>query len=243
MKSSLFLQVFRRTNAGEDIVDIHRRYISYWQGKGGPFGLPEGFQDSDPMFREGELVAVHFLNTPKDDLRLSFDYKFRSDKFLRNEAFYDDSLIVKLKFGSVQYRTLLRDWLPQMAKSFGAYRVQVLPLDYVMAYTDSGWNEWADRPSSNPGYHRLREAPGVDVDGRNNIFTLHPGMFWDSELCKRALGYGPAEVERRIKNEAPLVELTENGIHLVLNENADMCFDEYVDMNEYFGRLLEIDRG
>jgi len=228
MKSTLFLQAFRRRNAGEDTVDIHRRYISYWQGKGAPFGLPEGFQDADPTFREGELVAVHFLNMPKGDLRLSFDYKFRSDRFLRDEAFYDDSLIIELKSGSVEYRALLRDWLPQMAQSFGAYRVQVIPLDYVMAYTDSGWNEWADRPSSNPGYHRLRERPGVDIDGRNNVFTLLPGMFWDAELCMRALGYDPAEVERRIKSEAPLVELTGNGVHVVLNENADMSFDEYV---------------
>lgn len=243
MKSKLFLQVFRRPSLEEDIRDVHRAFLAYWRGKEGLFGLPEGFTDADPEIRPGELVAVHFVKYPDKRLRVAFNYKFRSDKFLLDKAFYDDSLIVELKLDRSSYNEMIRDLLPRLALSFGAYRAQIVPIDYAMEYADSAWNEWAGRSTTNPGYHRLKEDKSIDVNGRNNIFTLHPAAFWDEELCFRALGLGAKEVARRLSGMAAHVELIANGVHTVLVDNFDLSFEEYALMNEKFGELLGIKRG
>ncbi len=190
---------------------------------------------------EGELVVVKHLIIPGGKNRYSFKYKFRSEKFLtRDASAFDDVVTCQLEIEEPQYSDLLHVWLPKFAVSFKCYRAQISMSEYAFDFTDWGWNEWSGRPATNPAYHRIKNSAGVDIDGRNNIFTLHPAMFWDEELCINALGFGAAEVERRIKNDASHVELINGGVHIVLSTKLQMSFEDCVEMNEHFGRLLDI---
>lgn len=243
MKSKVALQIFRRADVHDDFLAAHRKFIDFWKEKDGPFGLPSDFLDNDPSIPDGELVAVHHLKIPNKSPRLSFNYRLRSDKFLRDKLFYDDSLTSEMRLDAESYRQLTRLLLPELALSFGAYRAQVSRIEYVIDYNDLSWNEWVNRPTTNPGYHRLRADKSIDINGQNNIFTLHPAMLWDEQLCLQALGYGSGEVVRRLRGEAIYCEAVRGGAHIVLSDDIELTYAEYVDLNERFGKMLGLNRG
>jgi len=76
------------------------------------------------------------------------------------------------------------------------------------------------------------------VDGRNNIYTLHPAHFWDSELCRRALGYGPEEVIDRLTGVCPSVIPLLDGVYIVLNDDPKLTYESYVEMNSAIKPIL-----
>jgi hypothetical protein len=129
-----------------------------------------------------------------------------------------------------------------IAQAFGAYRAVLTFSDFFLKYTDWGWNEWSERPCDNPGYHRLKESGVVELDGRANVFTLAPAMFLDNSLCERALGYGPSGVAARLQGQVPFLEVMPEGVYVVFNKNFHLSYEEYVEMNERFGKLLGIAR-
>ena len=80
------------------------------------------------------------------------------------------------------------------------------------------------------------------MDGRNFIYTLYPAQFWDAELCQHALGYGPDEVVARLRGKVPQVERLRNGVYLVLNDDPNLSFDEFIKMNESYKNILDLER-
>ncbi len=86
--------------------------------------------------------------------------------------------------------------------------------------------------------NKLREDPTINVDGRNNIYTLCSANFWDDELCRRALGYGPDEVIARLEGKVPKVQPLMDGVYVVFNDNAKQTYDEFLSLNETFKPLL-----
>ena len=72
----------------------------------------------------------------------------------------------------------------------------------------------------------------MDIDGRNCIYTLKPAMFWDALLCRRALGYGPEEVIRRLDGRVPLVRPLMDGVYIVFNDDIGLTYAQFVEMNE-----------
>lgn len=87
-------------------------------------------------------------------------------------------------------------------------------------------------------YNELRANPEIDVDGRNNIYTLHAAQYWDSKLCQRALEYGPDEVVMRLAGKVPKVERLGDGVYIVLNDDPAMSYDDFLSLNERCKEML-----
>jgi hypothetical protein len=84
----------------------------------------------------------------------------------------------------------------------------------------------------------LREDKSIDIDGRNNIYTLRPAQYWDAELCRRALGYDPDEVIARLHGRVPRAERLMDGVYTVLNDSPEMSYADFVEMNEKIKPIL-----
>ena len=85
---------------------------------------------------------------------------------------------------------------------------------------------------------KLRLDPSIDVNGRNNIFTLNVAEYWDAELCQRALGYGRDEVIKRLSGKVPLVRPLMDGVYVVFSDNPDLTFEEFCAYNDRLKPVL-----
>src|SRR5262249_56376505 len=108
----------------------------------------------------------------------------RSERYLRDNAQYDDYAIIAFSSGGAErLRALFHEVLPAYVEAFDCYRATIHDLDIQMA----DW-KWVVE---------LSNSTGRDVDGRDGVYRIHPGNYFDGELCRRAFGAAPATVIER----------------------------------------------
>jgi hypothetical protein len=172
-------------------------------------------------------------------------YTFRGDRVLQDKATEDDNFHYQFNAldARLDYRKLLHEDFKQVITTIGGYRAVWNYSRYGIAYRRSYLNEEDaarddnDFPIGNESYDRLRADKTIDVDGRNNIFTLYPSQYWDAELCHRALGYGPDEVIKRLQG-VPRAERLGEGVYTVLNDDPQISYDDFLSLNERYKSLL-----
>jgi hypothetical protein len=91
---------------------------------------------------------------------------------------------------------------------------------------------------TNATVNELSKDKAIDVDGRNNIYTLVPAQYWGDELCQRALGYGPDEVIRRVGALVPKAQRLMDGVYVVWNDDPELSYEAFVGMNERYKPIL-----
>ena len=103
---------------------------------------------------------------------------------------------------------------------------------------DHGVDENGYAISTNDVYKSLAEDKSININGRNNIYTLRSAQFWDAGLCRRALGYGPDEVVNRLEGHALHAEHLMDGVYIVLSDDIALSYADFVAMNERIKPLL-----
>lgn len=196
----------------------------------GPLGWAHAAVPMAPDFGK-ELVAVYDVKFQRRHIRCSGAYAYRDPAYLRiDKAAYDDSLLYQLAslpLGADHAR-LLEQELPKVVEGFRAYRAVANFYLYSVKYENLHPKAVA----------RLRSDPAVDLDGRNNIFTLEVAQYWDAELCQKALGYGRDEVIKRLTGKVPLVQPLMDGVYVVFNDNPDLTFEEFCAYNDRLKPVL-----
>jgi hypothetical protein len=150
---------------------------------------------------------------------------------------------------ALNYTALLHEHFPKVINAFRGYRAKVSfsqyyyrGLSYENSYYKGTCSDDRSRSSDeNLIYDRLRQDPSIDIDGRNNIYTLYPAQYWDAELCQRALGYSPQEVIVRLEGHVPCVHPLMDGVYLVLNEEPQLEYSEFLQMNGTYKPLLGLE--
>jgi len=180
----------------------------------------------------GEYLGASFdIDYPVRGLELQGRYVFRGETYeYEDEATYDDKVWITFPTQSqnLDYREMLHQHLAQAMEAFGGYSAHGYFNGYVVKYEDLHGAE----------IQALRNRPGVDVNGRNNIFTLNVVQYWDAELCQRALGYGRDEVIKRLTGKVPLVRPLMDGVYVVFNDNPDLTFEEFCAYNDRLKPVL-----
>src|SRR5262249_49557371 len=132
-------------------------------------------------------------------------YAFRSEKYLRDNAQYDDYAIIPFipsRPGAAErLRALFHEVLPAYVEAFDCYRARVYDLDIRMA----DWTRVVE----------LSNSTGRDVDGRDGAYRIHPGNYFDRELCRRAFGAEPAKIIERLQGKVEKVSALGDGVLLV----------------------------
>ena len=200
-----------------------------WQGLSIPKAPPENVEFSGGyMVRynvKGIKCAVNFLSRHPN-------YKYQ------DHASFDDSIRIGFRSTNkkLDYAAILGAEFPKVVAAFDGYKADVGFKYLGMYYEDGGENNPVDSDGYvlqlNEVYNRLRQDNTLDINGRNCIYTLDPAMFWDALLCRRALGYGPEEVIRRLDGRVPLVRPLMDGVYIVFNDDIGLTYAQFVEMNE-----------
>ncbi|HWI27033.1 MAG TPA: hypothetical protein VN668_08680 [Stellaceae bacterium] len=223
--------LYHRASHAESFEQRYHEIIAEMQRIGPPFSLA-GL--TPPPMPECPGAAAHFRFRYPSGAYLYCSIVDRTPAYqYRDQKSFDDLLCVGFNMPAVEidYRATLFDYLPKLVKAYRAYHA-LSQLDmYALHY-------WGGLEHTNPVFNRLAADPVIDIDGRNNIFTLSPAQYWDAELCRRALGYGPEEVIRRLDGQVPRVEPLMDGVYTVFNDDPDLTYDDFVAMNERYKRIL-----
>ncbi|MBI2253539.1 MAG: hypothetical protein HYU58_02850 [Proteobacteria bacterium] len=178
-----------------------------------------------------ELGASFEIVYPVAGLELDCRYVYRGETYkYEDEAFYDDKAWISLtpKSPQIDYRKMLHVHLAGATVAFEAYAAHGYFGAYVVKYEGLHAAE----------LRALHDRPDVDINGRNNIFTLNVVQYWDAELCQRALGYGRDEVIKRLTGKVPLVQPLMDGVYVVFNDNPDLTFEEFCAHNDRLKPVL-----
>lgn len=214
---------------------------------------PLGFKDVDtsyvPRFDTNPVAAMKIKYQNKS-IRFAGGYSFR-DAYRPNgnKSKYDDYIWIGFKIPDkrIDYESLIKTEILQVAEAFGAYRATVDLNEFYVAYCggyvytedgENGFDENGNPVRNNDSFNALASNSDIDIDGRNNIFCLRAAQYWSRELCHVALGFGPEEVKNRLDGEASKVEISQNGIYLVLDDNPFMSFNDFLQMNIKFRNKL-----
>ncbi|MBB6337672.1 hypothetical protein FHR59_001882 [Xanthomonas arboricola] len=200
-------------------------------------GSPLGFEGLDlpaaPSCGDG-LSASYKIKFPVKGLLCIGDYIYRGERYVyEDHGSFDEHLRFGFKISNIKidYRNVLNTEIQEITQAFGAYKAFASYDLYSVYYQGNG-------PDENPVYDRLRKEKSIDVDGRNNIYTLHPVQFWDGDRCRSALGYGPDEVVARLQGKVQRVERFLDGVFLLLNDDPGLTYEQFVEMNERVKPIL-----
>lgn len=201
-----------RAAVGESIRDRHRRFTEVLSRFEPPLGY-KGHDAPDVEVSETELVSVVPLRVLSKKGRRSYiTYPLRSETYLRDNAQYDDIVVLEFDSGSVDARALLDTVVPAYVDAFDCYRAQVLDIDVARA-------DW-DRVVA------LCNTTGKDVDGRDGVFRFHAAQYLDRELCRRAFGLAPEKIVKRLDGNVERASLCRDGAYLICDSSlpgGDAC--------------------
>ena len=231
MKRSPF-RFYMHDRASHDIsiVERHAEFTERMETLSGPLGwrsvdLPATPGCGDAL---GASCDVTYSTT---GLKLDGRDVFRGDTYqYRDEATYDDKVWITFapKSTLLDYHQMLHEHLAHAMEAFQGYAGHGYFGGYVVKYEALHAAE----------IRVLHDRPGVDVNGRNNVFTLNVVQYWDAELCQRALGYGRDEVIKRLTGKVPLVRPLMDGVYVVFNDNPDLTFEEFCAYNDALKPVL-----
>lgn len=227
------LWIYARPDGALTIDQRHAEVMDRMSRIGAPLGFAGLELPAAPSCGDG-LVATYTVKLPVRGLRFVGDYAYRGERYIyKDRASYDEHLRFGFKVSNkaIDYGLVVNEYLPKVVGAFKGYKAQV-SYDLYGLYYQGGLND------DNSIYNRLREDEAVDVDGRNNIYTLYPAQFWDAALCQRALGYGPDEVIARLQGKCLMAERLMDGVYLVLNDDPSISYDAFVEMNERIKPIL-----
>ncbi|MGK9416207.1 hypothetical protein ACSSUR_08625 [Pseudomonas cedrina] len=227
------LWIYARPDRTLTIDQRHAEVMDRMSRIGAPLGFAGLELPTAPSCGDG-LVATYTVKLPIRGLRFVGDYAYRGERYIYGDsASYDEHLRFGFKVSNeaIEYNRIVREHLPAVVEAFKGYKAQV-SYDLYGLYYQGGVND------DNSTYNRLREDESLDVDGRNNIYTLYPAQFWDAELCQRALGYDPDEVIARLQGQCHMVSRLMDGVYSVLNDDPSMTYEAFVEMNERIKPIL-----
>lgn len=195
------LEFRHRPKFSESIEKRHKNFLEKLSGLGTPWDLDGALELPDI---EGELVVSVPLDKwlPKG-VKGRISYALRNEKYLEDDAQFDDSLFVEFSNAKVDYSDLLKRIFPAYADAFGAYRAAL--------------HDWSVTRSDWPAVVAACDATKKDVNGRDGVFRINAANYFDKELCLRAFGKTPQQVVSCLQGHVEEVSELAGGALIVVS--------------------------
>jgi hypothetical protein len=222
---------YHRPDPDQSIEERFDAIVSGMQALDGPFSWRGLAMPPTPVVKRGSYSTWFNVKYPIKGLSHATHLVRRNREYLSDDhAATDDTGRWELTVDhpQINYRDVVHRYLAELATAHIAYR--------AIAYTRGIFFDYEKKHDAE--YQRLIDTPGINVNGRNNIFTLHPAQYWDAELCGKALGFGPDEVIRRLDGQVPLVRPLMDGVYTVFNDDPDLSFADFCAFNDRFKPVL-----
>lgn len=199
--TSYKLEFRHRPKFSEPIEERHKKFVEKLSGLGKPWDLAGAVEVPDI---EGELVFSFSLNKLlPNGIKGRIAYSFRSEKYLDDDAQFDDSLYIEFSNAKVDYSDLLKRIFPAYTDAFGAYRAAL--------------HDWSITRSDWPAVVAACDATKKDVNGRDGVFRINAANYFDEELCLRAFGKSPQEIINCLNGHVEEVSELGGGVLIVLS--------------------------
>ena len=195
------LEFRHRPKFSVSIGKRHKNFLENLSGLGTPWDLAGALELPDI---EGELVVSVPLDKwlPKG-VKGRISYAFRNEKYLENDAQFDDSLFIEFSNAKIYYSDLLKRIFPAYADAFGAYRAAL--------------HDWSVTRGDWPAVVAACDATKKDVNGRDGVFRINAANYFDKELCLRAFEKTPQQVVSCLQGHVEEVSELAGGALIVVS--------------------------
>lgn len=215
------LEFRHRPKFSESIEKRHKNFLEKLSDLGTPWDLAGALELPDI---EGELVVSVPLDKwlPKG-VKGRVSYALRSEKYLEDDAQFDDSLFVEFSNAKIDYSDLLKRIFPVYADAFGAYRAAL--------------HDWSVTRSDWPAVVAACDATKKDVNGRDGVFRINAANYFDKELCLRAFGKSPQQIVNCLKGHVEDISELAGGV-LIIVSYTPLSTSEITTTGERLKKLL-----
>ncbi len=195
------LEFRHRPKFSESIGKRHENFLEKLSGLGKPWDLAGAVDVPDI---KGELVVSVSLDKflPKG-IKGRVTYSLRSEKYLEDDAQFDDSLFVEFSYAKIDYSDLLKRIFPAYVHAFGAYRAAL--------------HDWSVTRNDWPAVVTACDATKKDVNGRDGVFRINAVNYFDEELCLRAFGKSPQHIISCLKGHVEEASELAGGVLIVVS--------------------------
>jgi hypothetical protein len=197
------LEFRHRPNFSESIEDRHNNFLRVVSDLGVPWGLNDSLKV--PPIGSELVTSVSLDKLLPVGVKGRISYALRDQKYLEDDAQFDDTLFIEFTASKVDYSDLLKVVFPRYIKAFGSYR--------------SALHDWSVTRSDWPLVVEACEATKKDVNGRDGVFRINAANYFDKELCFRAFGKGPRELFDSVSGCVEEVREFEDGVLIVISYN------------------------
>ncbi|MCF7531651.1 hypothetical protein [Pseudomonas petrae] len=195
------LEFRHRPKFSEPIEKRHEIFLEKLSGLGTPWDLAGAVEVPDI---EGELViSVSLDKSLPKGIKGRIVYSLRSEKYLEDDAQFDDSLFVDFSIAKIDYSDLLKMVFPAYIHAFGAYRAAL--------------HDWSVTRSDWPAVVAACDATKKDVNGRDGVFRINAINYFDEELCLRAFGKSPQQIISCLKGHVEEASELAGGVLIVVS--------------------------
>lgn len=223
------LSIYRRPAPNESIDELYAELVRRMITLSSPLSWKNALLPRAPIREKGDLAACYSVKYTDTRVKHQGAYRIRDARYIYDEKTADDTFSFDIrKLNAEEYRDILRGQFPELIEAVRGYRAIAYLEGHSVKYSRLHERKRRD----------LSERGDIDVNGRNNIFTLNVAQFWDAELCQRALGYGCDEVIKRLTGKVPLVQPLMDGVYIVFNDNPNLTFEEFCAVNDRFKPIL-----
>ena len=132
-------------------------------------------------------------------------YALRSESYLRDNAQYDDRMIVEFDPTEVDLAEVAKTVFPQYVEAFGAYRATIVISDELSL---DDWDEICELCRT-----------GKDVNGRDGVHRINSVNYFDRELCRRAFESSPEDILDRLDGKVETARIVADGVLLIVTSD------------------------
>ncbi|WP_148279812.1 hypothetical protein [Pseudomonas syringae] len=126
----------------------------------------------------------------------------RNEKYLKDEAQYDDALFIGFNPGKVELQDLTNEIFTTYIKAFKCCRATL----HDWSITRSDWAVVVE----------IGGKLGKDINGRDGIYRINLINYFDEILCQREFGMSARGIEELLKDQAETATEFKSGLLLML---------------------------
>lgn len=196
-----YLDLRHRAKVDEPVKEKHGSFMTVMANVDQPWGY-NNKPVPDVIVEDSELVSVVELRELSSrGLKSYITYPLRNDQYLRDEAQYDDNIIIEFKPKETDLSDFVNNIFPIYIEAFDCYRSSVINREVSRG-------DW-------PSIVELTNSTGKNIDGRDGVYRINEINYYDRELCRRAFNLTPEEIVQRLDGKVERVSVFHDGVLLI----------------------------
>lgn len=157
----------------------------------------------------GESAATDLSPCLANGIRGAISYASRLPAAIADKAISDDFIVLQVDTALVDFLVLCRSIFPEIVRVFQPYRASVVT-DLDLDLDDF------DEISSQA------RRTGLDIDGRDSVYRLHPVNYFDRAMCQRAFSKSPEQVASAFASRVVSSQVFLDGVIVVISNEPSV---------------------